>query len=60
MLKGTGSTVRTLRIASSFALDHRVTALLDAAIEMWPWKFDPRQPTTTTIISVTESHRPRR
>jgi hypothetical protein len=60
LLKGTGSTVRTVRIASTPALDRRVTALLEAAIDMWPWKFDPRKPTTTTIVSVADSHRPRR
>jgi hypothetical protein len=60
LLKGTGSTVRTVRILNPTSLDQRVVALFDAAIEMWPWKFDPRQPTTTIIVSVTDKHRPRR
>lgn len=60
LLSGTGSTVRTVRIAKPSDLDTRVTALLDAAIEMWQWKFDPSQPTTTTIVAVTDAHRPRR
>jgi hypothetical protein len=58
--QGTGATVRTVRIANPSALDNRVAALFDAAIEMWPWKFDPRRPTTTTIVSATDKHRPRR
>lgn len=60
LLKGTGSTVRTVRITKPSDFDSRVTALLDAAIEMWPWQFDRRQPTTTTIASITDKHRPRR
>jgi len=60
LLKGEGSTVRTVRIAKSSDFDSRVTALVDAAIDMWPWPFDRRQPTTTTIASITEKHRPRR
>ena len=59
LLKGTGSTVRTVRIAERRDLDHRVNELLDAAIEIWPWTFDPDRPTTTLIVSVTDKHRPR-
>jgi hypothetical protein len=60
LLNGTGSTVRTVRIAKPSDLDHRVIALLDAAIAMWPWRFDPNLPTTTTVVSVNDRHRPRR
>ena len=60
LLNGIGSTVRTVRITKPSDVDSRVTALLDAAIDIWPWPFDRQQPTTTTIASVTEKHRPRR
>ena len=60
LLKGNGSTVRTVRIIKRSDFDAPVTALLDAAIDTWPWQFDRQQPTTTTIVSVTDKHRPRR
>jgi hypothetical protein len=60
LLKGTGSTVRCVRLAETADVDQRVTDLLDAAIGMWPWRFDSQQPTTTTVVSVSETRRPRR
>jgi hypothetical protein len=41
-------------------LDERVTALLDAAIGMWEWHFDAKQPTSTVVVSVSVERRPRR
>ena len=60
LLKGSGTTVRSVRIATPEDLDHRVVDLLDAAIAMWEWPFDPQQPTTTEVVSVSDKRRPRR
>jgi hypothetical protein len=62
LLRGTGSTVRSVRIAESTNVDQRVTDLLDAAVGMWPWPwpFDSQQPTATIIVSVSDKKRPRR
>jgi hypothetical protein len=60
LLKGTGSTIRSVRIAASPDLDEQVRALLDAAIDMWPWEYDAAQPTPTVVVSVSDKRRPRR
>ena len=59
LLRGTGSTVRSVRIEQSADLDERVNDLLDAAVVGWPWQFDSRRPTTTVIVSVSDRKRPR-
>ena len=60
LLRGTGSTVRSVRIEQSADLDEHVNDLLDAAVVGWPWQFDSRRPTTTVIVSVSDRKRPRR
>ncbi|MGH8773678.1 MAG: hypothetical protein ACRDWI_00370 [Jiangellaceae bacterium] len=60
LLQGTGSTVRRVRITGPADFDHRVDDLLDAAIAMWAWPFDPDRPGTTTIVAVSDKQRPRR
>lgn len=60
LLRGTGSTVRSVRLVEPADLDDRVGGLLDAAIAMWPWPFDSTRATTTTITSVSDKQRPRR
>jgi hypothetical protein len=59
LLTGSGSTVRGVRITNPTDLDDRVVALLDDAVNMWPWKFDSHQPTTTAIVSVSDKRRSR-
>ena len=39
LLRGSGSTVRSVRIEQSADLDQRVKDLLDAAVVGWPWQF---------------------
>ena len=60
LLEGQGSTVRRVRLTAPSDVDDRVTELLDAAIDMWPWSFDADRPITTTIAAVSEKRRPRR
>ena len=60
LLRGTGSTVRSVRISTPDDVDGRVTDLLEAAVEMWPWRYDARQPTTTVVAAVSGKRRPRR
>jgi len=43
LLRGTGSTVRNVRIENSAQLDQRVAALLQSALDQWPYPFDPRR-----------------
>jgi hypothetical protein len=60
LLKGTGSTVRSVRIAQSADVDDRVSELLDAALDIWPWPYDPDREGTTVVVSVAAKRRPRR
>jgi hypothetical protein len=60
LLRGSGSTVRSVRIEQLTDLDERVNDLLDAAVGGWPWQFDSRRPTTTVIVAVSGRKRPRR
>jgi hypothetical protein len=60
LLRGTGSTVRNVRIESPAQLDQRVASLLDAAVDQWPYPFDPRRPMSTTVVAVSDKRRPRR
>ena len=59
LLRGTGSTVRSVRILQPSDFDRRVVELLDAAVAMWQWRFDADRPTTTVIASVSDKRRPR-
>jgi hypothetical protein len=58
LLQGTGSTVRSVRIKKPADLDSRVSDLLEAAIEMWSWAYDPERPISTTIASVSDKRQP--
>jgi hypothetical protein len=60
LLRGTGSTVRSVRIERQADLDSQVTDLLESAIETWPWRYDPERLITTTIVSISKKRRPLR
>jgi hypothetical protein len=60
LLQGSGSTVRSLRIAKLSDLDTRAKDLIKTAVEMRPWKYDPTRPITTTIVSVSSKRHPLR
>ena len=60
LLRETGPTARSVRISEQADYDKRVADLLDTAISLWPWDFDPDRASTTTVVSVSDKRRPRR
>jgi hypothetical protein len=59
LLRGSGSTVRHVRLTGPADLDERVADLFDEAVARSPWPFEAG-PQTTTVVSVSGRRRPRR
>ncbi len=59
-LKGTGSTVRHIRLTKPDDLDSVALRLVEQAQQLSGWAIDPAEAVTTRVVSISDKRRPRR